>query len=746
MGTFSIPNAQTYDVGPLEKSKPTYYTPPAWQSFKDSMQGAIDDGHTTQLLKNRSLVEFGRRNEEVIEAEELNKRFKNSGVTFDRPMNQTQAEWIIENKEEERKRNDKWERAGSWTTSSGAAATAGAVVGAFADPIDAAVGMLFMPSRLMGSGMAMREAAANSASRATRFGAAAGYNAIDAAAGAAILEPFSTFAHKQYYDDYSLANSFANVAFGGALGGLIGGVSSLGYKPGPRPLVQGRITANTNARAVDSAAADIVAGREVETSHIVASDPNIIAKQQLETAQAAANQKEATAQADLAKLQSEFDEIADVEVPKELMGMIKQTYDDTLRKITGNSRVNFTVDETKVKFGPKSVEYDLDGIELNGIPFKRTKNFEPGIMPVGFKDVLKTFSSVPGPTLAKPKAFGAVVVEPDGRIWVVHPKNGFGGYKTTFPKGRPDQSEQAYRSAVREVYEETGLEVEGSEFLMYQERTTTTTSYMIAKREGGSPQAFGDETEGVSLMTVKELRQRFLDEGNDLDLEVLEHLEKRLVGNNLGSAGLSAAELHPYLVELPPEVEAQISKTLDFTSRLDGKKNAFETVDISELTQVGGQLGSNPGAMYQMADGSQMYVKFPTSVEHGKAELAASLMYNLADANSGLNLSPKFYLVTNGDKLGIGSKVELQEARPVGPDELADMIAYSNDPYLEADARQIGGTWVFDAWMANWDVYGTAPTYNIIYGRDELGNMRFQKIDFGGALQYRAQGEPKPGF
>jgi hypothetical protein len=286
MGTFSIPAAQSYDVGPLDKSKPTYYTPPAWQAFKDNMQGAVDDGHTMQFMKNRSLVEFGRRNEEVIEAEELNKQFKNSGVSFDRPMNRTQAEWIIESKNDERKRAEKWERAGSWTTASGASATAGMVVGAFADPIDATIGMLFMPSRLMASGQAMRSAAANSASRATRFGAAAGYNAIDAAAGAAILEPFSTFAHKQYYDDYSLANSFANVAFGGALGGVIGGLSSLGYKPGPRPLVQGKITANTNTRAVDSAAADIVAGREVETSHIVASDPNVIARQAIETAQA----------------------------------------------------------------------------------------------------------------------------------------------------------------------------------------------------------------------------------------------------------------------------------------------------------------------------------------------------------------------------------------------------------------------------------------------------------------------------
>ncbi|MBL0245045.1 MAG: hypothetical protein IPQ22_13975 [Rhodoferax sp.] len=34
----------------------------------------------------------------------------------------------------------------------------------------------------------------------------------------------------------------------------------------------------------------------------------------------------------------------------------------------------------------------------------------------------------------KPAASGAVVIEPDGRVWVVSPSNGFGGYSHTFPK------------------------------------------------------------------------------------------------------------------------------------------------------------------------------------------------------------------------------------------------------------------------------------------------------------------------
>ena len=55
-------------------------------------------------------------------------------------------------------------------------------------------------------------------------------------------------------------------------------------------------------------------------------------------------------------------------------------------------------------------------------------------------------------------AAGAVVREPDGRIWLVAPTNQFAGYQATFPKGTLDgKSMQA--TALVEVFEETGLDV-----------------------------------------------------------------------------------------------------------------------------------------------------------------------------------------------------------------------------------------------------------------------------------------------
>jgi 8-oxo-dGTP pyrophosphatase MutT (NUDIX family) len=51
-------------------------------------------------------------------------------------------------------------------------------------------------------------------------------------------------------------------------------------------------------------------------------------------------------------------------------------------------------------------------------------------------------------------AAGAVVMEPDGRLWLVAPSNGFGGYLATFPKGRVEPGISLQATAIREVWEE----------------------------------------------------------------------------------------------------------------------------------------------------------------------------------------------------------------------------------------------------------------------------------------------------
>jgi len=110
----------------------------------------------------------------------------------------------------------------------------------------------------------------------------------------------------------------------------------------------------------------------------------------------------------------------------------------------------------------------------------------------------------PPPGLAS--AAGAVVVEPQGRVWLAHPTNSFGGYESTFPKGRVEPGVSLHATAVREVFEETGLQVEPFTFLADSQRSTTFTRYYLAKRLGGSPAAMGWESQAVSLVPVRQLR------------------------------------------------------------------------------------------------------------------------------------------------------------------------------------------------------------------------------------------------
>jgi len=104
-------------------------------------------------------------------------------------------------------------------------------------------------------------------------------------------------------------------------------------------------------------------------------------------------------------------------------------------------------------------------------------------------------------------AAGAVVLEDDGRVWLVAPSNGFGGYSATFPKGRVDPGTSLHCASVREAFEESGLQVRVEAFLLDVRRTLTYTRYYIARRVGGSPAAMGWESQAVHLVPLAQLRQ-----------------------------------------------------------------------------------------------------------------------------------------------------------------------------------------------------------------------------------------------
>jgi ADP-ribose pyrophosphatase YjhB (NUDIX family) len=109
---------------------------------------------------------------------------------------------------------------------------------------------------------------------------------------------------------------------------------------------------------------------------------------------------------------------------------------------------------------------------------------------------------------------GVVIVEPDGRIWVVHPTNRFGGYQASFAKGRLEKGISLQAQAIKEAYEEAGLQVALTGFFQDVTRSTSVSRYYFAKRVGGTPAATGWESQAVSLVPKNKLKD-FLDQTVD---------------------------------------------------------------------------------------------------------------------------------------------------------------------------------------------------------------------------------------
>lgn len=144
--------------------------------------------------------------------------------------------------------------------------------------------------------------------------------------------------------------------------------------------------------------------------------------------------------------------------------------------------------------------------ELNGVPFQPWDDAPD--TPEDWDEVEGQDESLKEPPFDPGElqpAAGVVVEEPDGRVWVIHPTNGFGGYKSTFPKGRAEHDINLQASAIKEAYEESGLKVEITGFLADVDRSVTRARYYTAKRVGGTPAKMGWESQAVSLVPRSKL-------------------------------------------------------------------------------------------------------------------------------------------------------------------------------------------------------------------------------------------------
>lgn len=124
---------------------------------------------------------------------------------------------------------------------------------------------------------------------------------------------------------------------------------------------------------------------------------------------------------------------------------------------------------------------------------------------------------------------GVVIIEPDGRVWLAHPTNAFGGYDCTWPKGSVDRGESMQAAACRETFEETGLQVEIIGHLGDFQKTTSMARMYLARRVGGSPVHMGWESQAMSLVPHEKLRDLL---NMEVDHAIVDALESKVNASN----------------------------------------------------------------------------------------------------------------------------------------------------------------------------------------------------------------------
>lgn len=144
-------------------------------------------------------------------------------------------------------------------------------------------------------------------------------------------------------------------------------------------------------------------------------------------------------------------------------------------------------------------------------------------------------------------------------------------------------------------------------------------------------------------------------------------------------------------------------------------------LNMSQFEYFQGQKGSNPGGVYRDPDTNiKWYIKQPKTEDHVSNEILAARLYELA----GVKVPEIRPTIFNGEPAVASNMVKGFQL---------GKMTYNSD-IKNAIAKDMP----IDAWLGNWDAIGTGKD-NIIVKTDQTP----YRIDMGGALRYRAQGDPK---
>ena len=111
---------------------------------------------------------------------------------------------------------------------------------------------------------------------------------------------------------------------------------------------------------------------------------------------------------------------------------------------------------------------------------------------------------------------GIILREPDGRMTLIEPRNHYGGYIHTFPKGGVESNLTPQQNAHKELWEETGLHAHITGVVGDFKGDTGTSRFYLGVRTGGDPTP-SDETQAIKTVTPDEAAQ-MLNKQRDQDI------------------------------------------------------------------------------------------------------------------------------------------------------------------------------------------------------------------------------------
>lgn len=195
------------------------------EAFASGLERALDTNPFPSVVRSLSFLDEDLRGiigaTDWVDAATARQEAKDAAVDISIPeagISRYELNTVKYLKRREAEQNQFYERSRGMVA--GAAALAGGIAGSIVDPINIASAFVpFVPQARYASWVA------RASSPLGRFGVRAGVGALEGAAGAALVEPLIYMGATDAQLQYTAADSFLNVMFGGVLGG---GLHSIG--------------------------------------------------------------------------------------------------------------------------------------------------------------------------------------------------------------------------------------------------------------------------------------------------------------------------------------------------------------------------------------------------------------------------------------------------------------------------------------------------------------------------------------